>query len=57
MEVFCYPKEGEVLEQECLQTDYVCVVKNKQEDKRIKDVKAYMHIYKCDEKNNTATCI
>ena len=27
------------------------------EDKRIKYVKTYMHIYKCDEKNNTSNCI
>jgi hypothetical protein len=36
----------------------VCVVQSMQEeDKRIKHVETYMHVYKCEEKNDVENCI
>lgn len=57
MEVFCYPKEGETLKQECIKIEVYAIQSKQEEDKRIKHVEIYMHEYKCEENNDAAHCI
>jgi hypothetical protein len=62
VDVFCkkarYPEEGEALEEESAKTKNVCVVQSMQEEaKKIEHVETYMHVCKCEEKNNAANCI
>jgi len=58
IEGFCYPKQGEALEQECIKLKDLCVDQRMQEeDKMIKHVETCMHACKCEEKNDDSNCI
>ena len=46
VEVLCYPREGEALEEDCIKTKNVFVQSMQQEAKRIEHIETYMHIDK-----------
>jgi hypothetical protein len=58
VDVFCYPEDGEALEEESTKFENVCIVHSMEEEaKRIEHVDSYMNACKCEEKNDAANCI
>ena len=55
---FCYPEEGEALEEESAKFENVCVVQSMQEEaKKIENADSYMNACQCKEKNYAVICI
>jgi hypothetical protein len=58
VDVFCYPEDGEALEEESTKFENVCIVHSMEEEaKRIEHVDSYMNACKCEEKNDAANGI
>lgn len=55
---FCYPEEGEALEEDSTKFENVCIIHSMHEDpKKIEHVDSYMNACKCEEKNYVVICI